>query len=88
MIKKGQFLIYEKISPTKKTNNPSVFIVIVSIKIYIKCFWCVFILLRAVYLALLTKVDCFFCLFGLLIFKKESEGDFRKGIFITLFLFC
>lgn len=78
----------KKYHQQKKTNNPSAFIVIVSIKIYIKCFWCVFILLRAVYLAFLTKVDCFFCLFGLLIFKKESEGDFRKGIFITLFLFC
>lgn len=78
----------KKYHQQKKTNNSSAFIVVASIKIYIKCFWCVFILLCAVYLALLTKVDCFFCLFGLLIFEKESEGDFRRGIFITLFLFC
>lgn len=55
-------------------------------KTYIKCFLWFFILLCVACLVLITKVDCFFCLFGLLIFKKKSEGDFRRSIFIALFL--
>lgn len=35
------------------------------------------------FLALSTKVGCFVCSVGLLIFKKESEGDFRCGYFYS-----